>query len=109
MPRESWYNADINLMGGKLMLDQLYKIARLVVVAAILVIVVFWLARLDADVRYLQKDVATLQADVGELQIQVDEVQQNQRLILDLLRGLLDDDPSPQPQPTGLDDWGGGF
>ena len=83
------------------MLDQLYKIARIVVVAAILVIVVFWVAKLDADVRYLQKDV-------GELQSQIADMQRNQDLILDVLRELADDD-APQPQPTDWRDWGGGF
>ena len=84
------------------MLDQLYKIAGIIVAAAILVGGVFWLARLDADVRYLQKDMAELRADV-------DDMQRNQVLILDILRRLADDDPQPQPQPTDLDDWGGWY
>ena len=102
------------------MLDQLYKIAGIIVAAAILIGGVFYLARLDADVRYLQKDVAELQADVAELQAdvaklqadvadlqsQVADVQRNQALILDILRGLAAD--AQQPQPTALDGLGGG-
>lgn len=95
------------------MLDQLYKIAGIIVAAAILIGGVFYLARLDADVRYLQrdvaelqKDVAELQADVAELQAQVADVQRNQALILDILRGLAAD--AQQPQPTDLDGLGGG-
>ena len=91
------------------MLDQLYKIAGIIVAAAILVGVIFWLARLDADVRYLQRDVTHLQENVDELQSQVADVKQNQAVILELLRGLVNDDPRPQPQPTGWGDWGGGF
>lgn len=89
------------------MLDQLYKIAGIIVAAAILVGGIFWLARLDADVRYLQRDVTHLQENVDELQSQVADVKQNQALILELLRGLVNDDP--QPQPTDWEDWGGGF
>ena len=89
------------------MLDQLYKIAGIIVGAAILVGVIFWLARLDADVRYLQKDVTHLQEDVDELQSQVADVQRNQALILEILRGLSNDDR--RPQPTDWGDWGGGF
>ena len=95
------------------MLDQLYKIAGIIVAAAILIGGVFYLARLDADVRYLQRDVAELQADVAELQAQVAElqaqvadVQRNQALMLDILRGLAAD--AQQPQPTDLDGLGGG-
>lgn len=95
------------------MLDQLYKIAGIIVAAAILIGGVFYLARLDADVRYLQRDVAELQADVAklqadvaELQAQVADVQRNQALILDILRGLAAD--AQQPQSTALDGLGGG-
>ena len=95
------------------MLDQLYKIAGIIVAAAILIGGVFYLARLDADVRYLQKDVAELQADVAklqadvaDLQAQVADVQRNQALILDILRGLAAD--AQQPQPTALDGLSGG-
>lgn len=108
------------------MLDQMSKIAGIIVAAAILVGGIFWISQLDADVRYVQKDVAKLQDDVTELQrdvaglqadvaglqadvagltAQVTEVQRNQLLILQILRELAAD---AQQQPTALEELGGG-
>ena len=53
------------------MLDNLSKAASIVVGAAVLVGVVFWLVQMGADVRHLQDDMRDLQGDVTQLQLDV--------------------------------------
>ena len=56
------------------MLDSISKIAAIIVAAGILIGGVFWLAQLDADVRYVQTDVAQLQTDVTHVQTDVTQL-----------------------------------
>ena len=118
------------------MLDNLSKVASIVVGAAVLVGVVFWLVQMGADVRHLQgdmrdlqgdvtqlqldvvvlqtdvtqlqsdmtelqSDVTELQSDVTQLQLQVAEVQQNQQIIIGILRTLVEDTAETQVPAPG--------
>ena len=85
------------------MLDQWVKIttiaaASVLIVSAIIGATVggiIWLVRLDndvrqlqTDVRQLQADVAQLQTDVSQMQLDIKQIQDNQQIIIEILREL---------------------
>ena len=92
------------------MLDQWVKITAIAAASVIIVSAIigatmggiFWLVRLDSDVRELKTDVGQLQTDVGQLQtdvgqLQIDvaqmkldikQIQDNQQIIIEILREL---------------------
>ena len=81
------------------MLDNWAKIAT--IAAAIVIIVsaiigptiagIFWLAMLDNDVRQLQTDVEQLQTDVAQMKLDIKQIQDNQQIIIEILRELSGD------------------
>ena len=78
------------------MLDQWVKItaiaaASVIVVSAIIGATIggiFWLVRLDSDVRELKTDVGQLHTDVAQMKLDIKQIQDNQQIIIEILREL---------------------
>ena len=99
------------------MLDNWYKIAGIAVAVVIMIATVvgpsvggiFWLARLDSDVKRLQTDVERLQTDVEQLQSDMSgvrediaDVKADMRLVLSKLDDRAEAvTQSPAAEPSG--------
>ena len=81
------------------MLDQWVKITTIAAASVLIVSAIIgatiggiiWLVRLDNDVRQLQTDVRQLQADVAQMKLDIKQIQDNQQIIIEILRELSND------------------
>ena len=81
------------------MLDQWVKITAIAAASVIIVSAIIgatiggiiWLVRLDSDVRELKTDVGQLQTDVAQMKLDIKQIQDNQQIIIEILRELSGD------------------
>ena len=81
------------------MLDQWVKITAIAAASVIIVSAIIgatiggiiWLVRLDNDVRELKTDVGQLQTDVAQMKLDIKQIQDNQQIIIEILRELSGD------------------